>query len=288
MSEIVVGADPTREGKAALIWALREGVLRKLPVIVVRAWLEPASVYPMMASAAILSQDWEASARELVQELVSGATAELTADERPEVRVVTEHGGAGLVLAQLSHGRELLVVGTRQANVVSRTLLGSTSHHVLHHVVCPVAVVPVPETLTGAAAGAPGRIIVGIDHSPASRAAMRWAADEASRRDAVLVPVLVHEPPGSDPRAGDPQLESVERRRLSDAVPAGATARVEPEVLTGHASTALRQLADPQDVIVVGSRGRGSAVGMLLGSTSTKVVAHARCPVVIVREDASG
>lgn len=145
MSEIIVGADPTPEGRAALQWALREGALRELPVLVVRAWHEPATVYPMMASAVILSQNWETSARELAQELVSGATAELAADERPEVRVVTPHGGAGSVLEQLAHERVMLVVGTRQAHVVSRALLGSTSSHVLHHVHCPVAVVPVPD-----------------------------------------------------------------------------------------------------------------------------------------------
>jgi nucleotide-binding universal stress UspA family protein len=55
------------------------------------------------------------------------------------------------------------------------------------------------------------------------------------------------------------------------------------EVSGGNAARVLIDLSDGADVLVVGSRGRGGFVGMLLGSVSQRVAAHADCTVVVVR-----
>jgi nucleotide-binding universal stress UspA family protein len=51
----------------------------------------------------------------------------------------------------------------------------------------------------------------------------------------------------------------------------------------GQAAAALVETADADDLVVVGTRGHGGFVGLLLGSVSQQVAQHARCPVVIVR-----
>jgi nucleotide-binding universal stress UspA family protein len=82
-----------------------------------------------------------------------------------------------------------------------------------------------------------------------------------------------------------PNLESSERASLAAAAnAAGAPADiVEPEVVIGHPAGSLERLAAPDDLLVVGSRGRGGFAGLLLGSTSTQLAQHAKAPVVVVR-----
>ena len=58
---------------------------------------------------------------------------------------------------------------------------------------------------------------------------------------------------------------------------------VRAEVLVGNPGASLKKLARPQDLLVVGSRGRGGFAGLLLGSTSTQLAQHATCPVLVVR-----
>ena len=59
--------------------------------------------------------------------------------------------------------------------------------------------------------------------------------------------------------------------------------RIEQEVLEGHPAQLLVTAAEGADLVVVGSRGHGGFVGMLLGSVSQHVAAHAPCPVLVVR-----
>ena len=79
------------------------------------------------------------------------------------------------------------------------------------------------------------------------------------------------------------RLEDSERHRLHDAAKAAGAADVQAEVLVGHPSAQLLATARPQDLLVVGSRGRGGFTGLLLGSTSTQLAQHAPCPVLVVR-----
>lgn len=136
-----------------------------------------------------------------------------------------------------------------------------------------------------------GRIVVGIDGSPHSRHMLAFAIEEARRRDASIDAVYAYAPPvyWSAPEFGvlipRPEAEVVEdatellARELAE-VPADV--RVEQVVVEGPAARALLETARGADLIVVGSRGRGGFMGLLLGSTSHQVVTHATCPVVVV------
>jgi nucleotide-binding universal stress UspA family protein len=60
------------------------------------------------------------------------------------------------------------------------------------------------------------------------------------------------------------------------------------EALEGHAGEQLIRLSDHADLLVVGARGHGGFLGLLMGSVTTYVVNHARCPVVVVRSADQG
>jgi nucleotide-binding universal stress UspA family protein len=293
VQDIVVGAASTAEGRAAVVWAVQRGVACGTPVRIVRAWTDAvtagyATDGPLTTDPEVAREDALCAAEELLEQAVADVPAVDTAD----LRVRTPRGGAGQALVQEAQRDGLLVVGTRNAGVVSRALLGSVTEHVLHHAPCPVAVVPAPRP----PGSRTGRIYVGVDHTPASAAALAWAAQEASRQGRVLCPVLVRDQVWDTPvsAGGRParmaDLEAAERQALRRAVPPDVAVAVEPQVATGKPGRALVALAEPQDLIVIGCRGRSAAVGMLLGSTSTYVAEHAPCPVVVVRAapDASG
>jgi nucleotide-binding universal stress UspA family protein len=280
MASVVVGVDPSSAGQAALRFALREALVRGTELVAVRTWTPPAftMTYPVASVVTALEDDQAAEARTVVEDQLKLAVEDVPGADAVERRVVVAHGPAAQVLVDEGRDATLLVVGSRGLGALSRAVLGSVSSSVLHHAIGPVAVVP-----AGAAVDRPvGRVLVGVDHSASSREALRWGADEASLHDSALVPVHVREAVDARDVSG---LEQSERASLrAAATAAGATDRVaEPEVLVGHPAATLRSLARPDDLLVVGSRGRGGFAGLLLGSTSTQLAQHASAPVVVVR-----
>ncbi|MCD9625377.1 universal stress protein [Rhabdothermincola salaria] len=138
------------------------------------------------------------------------------------------------------------------------------------------------------------KIVVGVDASEGSRAALRWAHQEAGLRRCPLVVVTVWQYPvlttlpafGALPPIEDLSQEAeAALRQVLDEEGVAATDDVEIEtvVAEGAAAAALLEAADGADLLVVGSRGHGGFTGMLLGSVSQHVVSHAPCPVVVVR-----
>lgn len=141
------------------------------------------------------------------------------------------------------------------------------------------------------------RIVVGVDGSAASRAALRWAVREALLRDASVDAVTAwHYPYAATaegfgrgiPLSAWPEPEVGARQTLDDAVQAiaGEFERlpiIERVVVLDGAAHALLENAKGADLLVVGSRGHGGFVGLLLGSVSSHCAAHAPCPVAIIR-----
>lgn len=135
-------------------------------------------------------------------------------------------------------------------------------------------------------------VIVGTDGSPASHAAVTWAADEALREGRPLRIVHVQEPwtlglPDIPPPMAD-EARSVESREiLGEAAAVAAEGRpelaVETENIQGETVRALRLIAEQGGELVLGSRGRGRFAELLLGSTTLRVAGHAVRPVVVVR-----
>lgn len=137
------------------------------------------------------------------------------------------------------------------------------------------------------------RIVVGIDGSPGSRAALRWAVEEAGLRQASVEAVRVWTWPipyvGPGMAGLNPaMLEEGEAAMLAEVIDevTAATGRdggeIEPVLIEGPAAQRLLDHAKGADLLVVGSRGRGGFTGLLLGSVSQQVVHHASGPVVVV------
>jgi nucleotide-binding universal stress UspA family protein len=141
-----------------------------------------------------------------------------------------------------------------------------------------------------------GPIVVGVDGSEQSTAAVRWAAREASRRHASLrvlhawVWPLYRVPlgpaPGAPPGAGlRAAAESLLAAAARTAHAVAGSLSVETSLEVGGSVPVLLRAAEGAALLVVGNRGLGGFTGLLLGSTGIAVSARARCPVVVVRGD---
>lgn len=137
------------------------------------------------------------------------------------------------------------------------------------------------------------RIVVGVDGSAPSIKALEWAVEQARRTSAKVEAVQAWEVPtmygsGMMVLPGGEEFDKSARQSLEAAVnhALGTRADVEIEYHTvgGHPAKSLIDISEGADLLVVGSRGHGGFVGMLVGSVSHYVVSHATCPVVIVRD----
>lgn len=133
-------------------------------------------------------------------------------------------------------------------------------------------------------------VVVGVDGGPDSLRALQWAAEYAAALDAPLIALSAYQLPvvyGPYAMAGwedSSELEGSTREMLAEAVreALGDDASVTPAIIQGHAAEALIVASRDARLVVVGSRGRGGFTGMMLGSVSQHVVAHAHCPVVVL------
>jgi nucleotide-binding universal stress UspA family protein len=132
------------------------------------------------------------------------------------------------------------------------------------------------------------RVVVGVDGSPHSDAALRWAVNTASSLDGEVRAVFAWQLPFvSVPGAFNAQeLEDAAkqfvRARISEVVPS-TRVPVVTYVAEGDAAEVLDAASRDADLLVVGVRGRSPFVGLVLGAVSQRVAATAPCPVVLVK-----
>jgi nucleotide-binding universal stress UspA family protein len=271
---IVVGVDGSPTSEQALHWAAEQARLTGRELHAVVAW-----DFPVTYDGPVLADfDWGGEAAGALQKAVENTIGQ------PGASGVVQHktrGHPARVLVDAADGADLLVVGCRGHGGFAGMLLGSVSQHVLAHAPCPVVVVHQHDTVTG-------RIVVGVDGSPASEHALRWAADQARSTGAEVHAILawrlplgygVTVRPGPDWAAHGEHLLATTVARALDEQAAG----VVREVVEGTPAVELIRAAADADLLVVGCRGRGGFAGMLLGSVSRHVAAHAACPVVVHR-----
>ena len=143
---------------------------------------------------------------------------------------------------------------------------------------------------TDSSSGTEGRIVVGVDGSASSEEALRWAVRQSRLTGRPLDAVIAWDYPVN---YGVAELEDLDwkgdsadllRKTITNALPEEDAALVRQRVVHGHAAKVLMDASADADLVVVGSRGHGGFTGMLLGSVSQHVVAHATCPVVVVHE----
>ena len=136
-------------------------------------------------------------------------------------------------------------------------------------------------------------VVVGVDGSAESIAALRWAARYATASGARVRALLAWHYPGAvggppiekAPKAVHDQTDVQMHETLDTAIAkAGQEAGgVEKSIAYGHPAQALIEASKEADLLVVGRHGHGAFTGMLLGSVSIHCVTGAHCPVVVIR-----
>lgn len=136
------------------------------------------------------------------------------------------------------------------------------------------------------------RIVVGVDGSEPSQAALRWAVAQGQLSGATVEAIAAWEPPtgwyGMLPQSDRPSVaeETVERHlteAVTEAVGAHPSVEVRRTVAKGNPAAVLLGAARDAQLLVVGNRGRGGFTEALLGSVSQHCTQHATCPVVVIR-----
>lgn len=192
---------------------------------------------------------------------------------------------------------DLIIMSTHGHTGLRHALLGSTTERVIRHATCPVLTIReqlVPMRFPDDAPCRFRNILAPTDFSEASFKAVRYTAAFAGLCGGGATLLHVVEPPGY-PAWGyarlsvrDERLKKQAREKLkalSDELPSGL--RTTTAVMTGDAASGIVEAANErkEDLIVMATRGHGGMRQALLGSTAEKVVRHATCPVLVVREN---
>jgi nucleotide-binding universal stress UspA family protein len=289
MTTYLVGLDGSEHARDALDWA-RAVATAEEKVVVLHANDLPAVTGLEVAATVDPTESAEVS-----REFVSGTLGELD-DPRLDGRVMTGSPGESLVAAADEFGPDVVIVVGHGGSGKVSLLLGSTAHHVVHHTDHPVVVV------RGELRLPVRRVSVGIDEPGGhdeldahSLAALRWAlrlpgVEQVEVAHADFVPGVAAGP------VREPGLESDEataaddvqiRRAIAAATdgtgiaPSGAA--IVPVVAGGTGGFALIEASREVELVVVGTRGRSGFVELIVGSTTLEVLAHAHCPVAVIR-----
>jgi nucleotide-binding universal stress UspA family protein len=261
--------------------------------------------------AADASLDWATHTATLggqvVRVLVVGAEARSAAGpheprsdddarRRAEERLITAGVGGAVelrtgdvvpVLLQEAIHADMLVVGSKGHGWVAETVRGSVSQLVARHAVCPTIVV------RAAARPSARRIVVGVDDSEESRAALQFACRRAHRTGEPVVALHAWNAGrvevnrrGQLPRSVGERAQAAELALadyVADLQDQHASVALETETIALPAAEALTEASATASLVVTGSRGHGVVTGVLLGSVSHHLLHRARCPVAVVR-----
>lgn len=291
MSLIVAGIDGSRSAVDAARWAAEEASAHGDTLRLVHAYVVPEHGYPAFAATFPQLREgmrhqgtkWLDEAREEVGKVASDLSVETELVEGEPVPVLVGE----------SRRARMTVLGSRGLGGFTGMLVGSVAVGLTAHGHSPVIVVRGQRR--SVSPDAP--VVVGVDGSESSTAALRFAFAEAADRRASLTVVrtwrgiFLDESVPRYPLKVDPhEIEEAERAALTEQVAplrdAYPDVAVELVVVRGRPVRTLLEYGERARLLVVGSRGRSGFKGMLLGSTSRALVVHAPCAVAVVRSAA--
>ena len=281
---IVVGIDGSEHSERAAIWAANEAAIHGRGLTLLFAILPAVTSYafgpgvPM--SPHVMDDIRDAAANEL-----RTLADNLPCDDILTTSVVGSPSGA---LFDASLSAAAIVVGSRGRGGFKGLLLGSVSTQIAAHAQCPVVIVrdePRPKA---------SQIVVGLDGSPASQAALEYAFDQASTHDWQLVALHAWDIPSYDliafsdttfPVALSGNIE--DEIRLTAVALGGFTEKypdviVETRVVRGNTAESLVAAAAGAAMLVVGTRGHGRIVGAIVGSISRSVMHQTEVPIAVI------
>lgn len=278
---VVVGVDGSVSAMQAVRWGAVEAERHGVPLRLVSAVGGDVAVVPHPE----LVQPYEEVLVERARTALADCAATVARDT-PDVRVETllVSGHPVAVLRDQAREALMVVIGDRGWSRVEGVIAGSVSVALATHAGCPVVVVRGADR-----EGAP--VIVGVDGSATSEAAVAFAYEAAAFRQVGLVavyawsdqfadPLLI---PMTDTAAMNDQGRRILAERLAGWADKYPDVEVERVVARDRPAHALLRQADRGQLVVVGSRGRGELVGLVLGSVSNTLLHRSPCPVAVVR-----
>jgi nucleotide-binding universal stress UspA family protein len=262
---VVVGVDGSASSHSAIVFAIEEARGRELPMLIVHTLADPppglASDRPPALDSAL------ANARCLAPDL--------------EINGAAPAGTAAMALLEVARSAELVVVGARGLGGFRRLQLGSVSSQVATHAECPVVV-----TRDSCRHRPASGVVVGVDGSDSSDAAVEFAFEEASLRDIGLTAVHAFDMPDAAASHQPRQVAAEGSRVLTDSLVGWQqkypNVEVTARLVQGHAVAVLAGESVDGQLLVVGKRGQGGFPGLFLGSVSQAMLHHAACPIAVV------
>jgi nucleotide-binding universal stress UspA family protein len=287
---IVVGVDGSAGSDHAIRWATNLAAQRTLGLHVVHGLRDTTPRYG--AGIAVTGMDFDAVREDGERILLDAVELARGTDENVPITTDMPTAPPTPLLTELSRTAPMIVIGHTGAGGFTDMLLGSTAAAVVSHAHCPVLVIRGRFDPPGTPDDGP--VVVGVDGSPVSEQAVGVAFEEASARGCPLVAVHAWSDGASESwyRTNRylAEWDSIKdgealvlAERLAGWQEKHPDVEVRRELVRDRPRHALMAWSATARLVVVGSRGRGGFLGMLLGSTSQALVQHARCPVLVVR-----
>ncbi len=278
MKSLVIGIDESGEA----IDALRLG---RVLAAECGAGLDVVAVLPGgLPGSAFESPDEEREAAEYFERLFAIAEEELEPGFRPH-RMIGLSPPAGLTRSARETEASAIVIGSSCHGPIGRVLMGDVGARLASGSECPVIVAP-----RGYSRDAPagfGTIGVGYDGSPESRIALSYGEHLAAELGASIrlvgaVPVVPVEGVTANSGRGYQRLITDRIQASLAEVVAASESEIDVEVRGGDAADCLAEASQDLDLMVLGSRGYGPFLRVMLGGVSLKVMRSSACPVIVV------
>ncbi|WP_028927709.1 universal stress protein [Pseudonocardia acaciae] len=284
---IVVGVDGSDSALAAVRWAATEAARWRVPLWLVNACPWPEHHFGQVTLGLDARTVFVRLAREQLETAASVATEAAPGIEVAKQVIVSYP--IPVLVAESKRAR-LVVIGDRGLGGVTGLLVGSVAVGVAARGACPVVVVRGEPPV---ALDSPLPVVVGVDGTERSEAALAFAFEAASARAVPLVAVHTWGQERIDPIFGAlldwDAIEDWQRQVLAERLAGWAEKYPDVTVrrVVSRDAPAHRLLAEAEhaQLVVVGSHGRGGLAGLVLGSVSHSLLHHAPCPVAVVRPD---
>lgn len=292
LERVLVATDFSDTAERSLEWAV--GIARQhgADLVLVHGLTLPAPLPDYVPAGSDFGQELHQIALRKLEETASRAR-----EAGLEVHLEVPIGVPSQVIVRTAEemGADLVVVGTRGLTGVSHMLLGSTAERVVQRAPCPVLTIH-PEDEGGRRSIR--RILVPSDFSPSAEKAARVARAVLCTLDEPTTLVLLHAYhlpieytaygpiPTSVNFLQDVGADAQEQLDLAAEELRGEGLEVETVSREGYAPEVIVDEAEKRgvDLIAMGTHGRTGIAHLLLGSTAERVVQHARCPVMTVRQ----
>lgn len=286
---VIAAVDGSAASMAAVTWAARDAVTRRVPLTLVHVLAEqPATRWPQPHVSDTRREDEREERGCEILDAAEEAAHQATTDHPVEVKRHVKVGGELRVLVEMSNDAAVVAVGARGQGAGTKPTLGSIAAGLIRHAHCPVAVIHDAIPLTRDSARAP--VLLGIDGSfEIGDVELAFAFDEASRRGVGVVALHcwgdhgMHQVSAIDRGRELEKGNEVLSERLVGWERAYPHVALERRLVHGGAADQLLKASQEAQLTVIGGDGWGGVAGYLFGSVDSSVLETVRTPVVIAR-----